>query len=398
MTADATRALSAPPPKAGRVIDPRMRNLEIWPDPGGYPWADSGIRCMTREAILRRTAPGRLICTWTTGGFTEPDAGNFTMAGRSADGGQTWTEPYVFFQHAQRGLFTTEVFVPRPGEVHAFLQTYTPHTSWVQLNSYRAISRDGGETWSAPHSIPGGVHNVWVNSGIVHSSGRWILPVSWAELAGGQWCEPTVGRPPVPPVAGGKPVLQLELPHGSDSWLHYTKSNEWAAANHRLCAGVMISDDDGATFRLHGYVRDEGANFIEPKVVERRDGSLVMLLRAFKAGGLWRSDSRDAGLTWSAPRRTDIPNPSSKFKLLRAADGRIVLLHNPNNTVGLQHRTPLSLWVSRDDMETWESKTDLVSDPEGLLNYPDGYLDEDAGEVHFAWEDAFRVYLARVPL
>ena len=63
-------------------------------------------------------------------------------------------------------------------------------------------------------------------------------------------------------------------------------------------------------------------------------------------------------------------------------------------------RNPLSLWVSSDDMRTWGVKVDLVKDsaPNVSLNYPDGYVDEERKELHFAWEDTVRVYLVRVPV
>ena len=61
------------------TIHPAVQQFELWPGPAGYPWAATGIRLWTREGILRRVAPEHLICTWTTGGFSEPTEGNFTM-------------------------------------------------------------------------------------------------------------------------------------------------------------------------------------------------------------------------------------------------------------------------------------------------------------------------------
>jgi hypothetical protein len=51
-------------------------------------------------------------------------------------------------------------------------------------------------------------------------------------------------------------------------------------------------------------------------------------------------------------------------------------------------------------MRTWRVQVDLVSDanPRANLNYPDGILDEERGELCFVWEDAVRVYLMRVPM
>jgi hypothetical protein len=343
------------------------------------------------------------MCTWTTGGFSEPWLGNFTMGAFSDDDGETWSEPQVMFRHSHRGLFTTELFVPREGEVHAFLQTYGLGVWMTQLHSYRAVSRDGGRTWKGPNSIPGGIHNVWVNQGIVHSSGRWVIPVSWAEHIGEEWCEPSLGRSPAMPCVGGEERPVTELQWGADSQLQYRAGNEWADRNHRYVVGAMWSDDSGETFRLRGHITGGKHGWlIEPKVVELSDGRIVMLIRSQKDGWLWRSESADAGETWSPAVRTDIPNPSAKVKLLRSRGGKIFLIHNPAESSGaiMAGRNPLSLWVSDDDMRSWRVKVDLVRDPAPnvSLNYPDGYVDEERKELHFAWEDTVRVYLVRVPM
>jgi predicted neuraminidase len=341
------------------------------------------------------------MCTWTTGGFSEPVPGNFTMAAFSDDNGETWSPPDVLFRHSHRGLFTTELFVPRDGEVHAFLQTYAMGVWMTQLNSYRAISRDGGKTWSGPNSIPGGIHNVWVNQGIVHSGGRWVIPVSWAEHIGEEWCEPTAGRSPMSPRVGAKEQRIVELPWGADDPLRYRTGNDWADRNHRYVVGAILSEDQGETFRPRGYIKGGRHGWlIEPKVVELSDGRIVMLIRSQRDGWLWRSESSDAGETWSPAVKTDIPNPAAKVKLLRSRDGRIFLIHNPTSSAapGMSARNPLSLWVSDDDMETWRVKVDLVRAPKVSLNYPDGYVDEERRELHFAWEDAVRVYQMRVPM
>jgi hypothetical protein len=396
------QAPAAAPGTGARVFHPAVANVEIWPGPHGYPWADTGIRVWTREALLRRVGPNELLCTWTTGGFTEPWPGNFTMISRSTDGGKTWA-PAGKFAHPTRGLFTTELFVPRPGEVHAFLQTYGAGVWMTQLHSYRAISKDGGRTWDGPHSIPGGIQNVWVAGGIVHSSGRWIIPVSWAELTGDEWAEPSVGRAPMQGQVGDRLLKQAEMPAGADSELQYRTGNAWADRNHRYVAGAMVSDDAGRTFQLRGHITG-GAHgwLIEPRIVELSDGRIVMLIRSQRDGWLWRSESADRGNSWGRAVQSDIPNPGSKVNLQRSRDGRIFLLHNPSpGTAGqMGPRNPLSLWISRDDMKSWSVKADLVKVPGARvsLNYPDGFLDEESGNLVFAWEDARSVFLMRVPM
>lgn len=386
-----------------REFHPQVSNTEIWPGPDGYPWAEAGGRCWTREALLRRTGPNKLLASWTTGGFTEPWEGNYTMLRLSDDNGVTWREAGAF-RHPRRGLFASEIFSPREGELHAFMMVGAANGTWMaQINTYRAISRDGGVSWEGPNSIPGGVPGVWPNRGIRHSSGRWIIPVSWAEHIGEEWAEPSVGNPPVTAQCGKRVVPQKILPYGCENGLWYQQGSLWSDRNHRYVCGVMLSDDEGQTFRLRGYLRGgKHGHLVEPRVVETSDGKTVMLIRSQRDGRLWRSESNDCGETWSETCRTDIPNPAAKVGLLRARDGRIFLVHNPveigDRTYGA--RNPLSVWVSSDDMKTWSVKADLVRDAEtnASLNYPDGFIDEDRREIVMCWEDATRVYLMRFPL
>jgi hypothetical protein len=319
---------------ADAYLHPDLQMTEIWPGPDGYPWKETGQRLYTREGLLCRTGPQELVATWTTGGFTEPVPGNFTMFSRSEDNGATWAAPRVLFRHASRGLFTTELFSPKPGEVHAFLQTYGMGSWMMHISSYRAISRDGGATWEGPHSIPGGIDNVWVNKGIRLASGRWVIPLSWGELIGDEWCEPTHGNPPLDPVAGGKPLKVQTVPYMAEAMLRQRAGNEWSDRNHRYCVGVMVSDDEGESFRRCGYIKG-GVNgwLIEPRVVELEPGHIVMLIRSQRDGRLWRAESRDGGESWSDAERSEIPNPGSKVLILKCADNRIFLIHNPVDNI-----------------------------------------------------------------
>ena len=386
-----------------RHLHPAVTQSEIWPGPAGYPWAGSGMPLWTREALLRQTGPDQLICTWTTGGITEPWQGNITMVSYSRDNGCTWLSPEILFAHPTRGLFTTELFTPRAGAIHAFLQTYANGVWMSQLHSYRAISRDGGQSWIGPYALPGGAQGVWVGRGIRLATGRWVLPVSWAEFNGDEWAPPAVGAPRGVGRVGSRILRQEILPADTGEMRHYHAGNAGCDRNHRYACGVLISDDDGESFSLHGYLRGGVHGWlIEPRIVELSDGSLRMLIRSQRDGWLWRSHSIDAGLSWTGPERSDIPNPAAKVCLLRARDGRIFLIHNPTTHDGeiMGGRNPLSLWVSDDDMCSWTVKVDLVRDdnPSASLNYPDGYLNEERGELVLVWEDTYSVFLLRVPM
>ncbi|WP_240414925.1 exo-alpha-sialidase [Paenibacillus periandrae] len=124
-----------------------------------------------------------------------------------------------------------------------------------------------------------------------------------------------------------------------------------------------------------------------------------MLMRNEYNGWLWRTVSRDGGVTWSEAEQTDIPDAAVKMRLLKLADGRIALFCHPNPDIAtdpdwLKHssrtyRYPFELWVSADDMNTWSVKIDLqhVLPPRreiDLYHYPDGYVDEKDQAIYIA--------------
>ncbi len=75
------------------------------------------------------------------------------------------------------------------------------------------------------------------------------------------------------------------------------------------------------------------------------DDNLLALFRDNnKSGYIFRAFSTDNGRTWSDPVKTNFPDASSKFHVLRMSDGRYVLVSNANP----KKRDPLVLSISDD--------------------------------------------------
>ena len=159
--------------------------------------------------------------------------------------------------------------------------------------------------------------------------------------------------------------------------------NKLAKAQRQLGALVYSLHKNGETNQelVNQYIQAVADVEAElATLAQLSDDSIVMLLR-IRGGYLYRSRSVDGGLTWSDPEKTDIPNPGNKPKLIQ--DGkRIILLNTPSSGYGYQYRTPLAVWVSEDDMQTW--KKYVVTDFAGWLSYPDGIAEGNI--VRFAFE------------
>ena len=156
----------------------------------------------------------------------------------------------------------------------------------------------------------------------------------------------------------------------------------------------------------HGNIRltDDPLYFgwAEPSIVELGDGTIKMVIRADRLGGvLYAAESKDGGKTWPEKAvTTEIPNPGSKATLYSLGGDAVALVHNPNP----KHRSPLALWISFDGIQTWPYRRTLVAEsvdgPKGNLNYPEGFVSKDRKWLHIVFDNNRHqaVYLAaRLP-
>ena len=299
--------------------------------------------CVCDQA-LRRMPNGEWAVIFMTGGDHEPRKANYIAQCRSTDHGKTWSKKQTVLRFKHKACLLSEAYVAGDQlRVHV-----TTHGGFFQdWRNYLLVSRDSGKAWDKPAPFMPMPRRAFIRNLYVSTWGEWFLPFQSYD---------TVPDPAVSPLRDG---------------------------SHRQARnGVLISSDQGKTWTKSadiGPIR----GWAENNVVELRDGRLVMLIRADGTGRLARSESKDRGRTWSPPRRTSIANPGSKFRLHRLSTGRIILIHNSSGKPGL--RNPLALWASDDDMKTWPHKRVLIDFP-GQLQYPDGFVDEKAGTVHFAFD------------
>lgn len=318
-----------------------------------------------REPVLRRMPDGSLICTFLTGGPTEPHNDNITVAVRSRDDGETWSKPFVVFQHKSRAAYVSEIFTHGVSPC-MFVHTYDAPSRYREITAFRSFTEDSGITWSEPRSVPGGASHISVRRGIVLSNGFWLFPVYWQSVED-RWD-------------------WTQIPTANDFHMHWPS-----------CCGVLISYDKGLHFELHGDLKSDCLLF-ENNCIEVEPGHVVMLMRAQWTGWLYRSDSYDYGCTWSEAVRTDIPNASTKITLLREG-GNILLIHNPiavGSEAGMTDRVDLSIWVSDDNMRSWKTQKVLTTKGTAMF-YPDGFLDKARRTVYLACENARQSFLLRIP-
>jgi predicted neuraminidase len=161
--------------------------------------------------------------------------------------------------------------------------------------------------------------------------------------------------------------------------------------HQRHATTPYVSLDDGRTWQPAGVLdigrgRGHHDGSIEATVVERRDGSLWMLLRTTE-DVLCESISTDGGLSWSAMTPTAIDASSSPAIVKRMASGRLMMAWNRLYPAGKSeyprragqhsaraaswHREELSVAFSDDDGQTFPSPQVVATAPQGKwVSYP----------------------------
>jgi len=299
--------------------------------------------CVCDQA-LRQLPNGDWAIFFMTGGEHEPRKENYIAVCRSKDHGETWSKPETILRFDERGCLLSEVFVHEQ-EIH--IMGVSHQGFFEDWRNFVLTSRDNGHTWDEPVAFTPMPRRTFLRNLYISTWGEWLLPFQTYDIV---------------PDASASPLRDGSIQQGRN--------------------GVLASDDEGNRWIKSNDIGPT-AGWAENNVVELSDGRLVMLIRADRTGCLRRSESTDRGRTWSPPERTGIPNPGTKFRLHRLTTGRIVLIHNPNANCGV--RNPLAIWASDDDMTTWFYKR-VITDFPGQLQYPDGFVDEEKGYVHFAFD------------
>ena len=257
------------------------------------------------------------------------DGGIVTLGGteahRSMDGGKTWTSSPVL--PADKFAFGDYSIVRTPDGtiVAAFCNSKEiHHGKWGQgspaeweIPLYSIRSVDHGKTWSKPLAI----QRDWVGAmrGMVAlKNGRIVL----AAMAIKPW--------------------QHVIPvYYSDD-----KGLSWVKTETITMDGSKINDHDGA---------------MEPKLVERKDGSVYMLIRTTK-GTFYKSISKDGGKTWTKPESTGIENNNSFGELAILSDGRWILLWNRDDKFpAFNYQPDPKDWIVEDQKYSWIRRRNKLS-------------------------------------
>lgn len=288
---------------------------------------------------MERTPGGRLFSVFYSGGIGEGN-GNFIVLAQSDDDGQSWQEPVIVIRHPdeQMRVFDPNVWTDPLGRLWV---------SWAQSHDY-FDGRDG--VWvivcerpdeaelifTAPRRIANGV---MMNKPTVLSDGTWLFPCA--------------------------------------VWSCVKPAEDHPETAHERLSNVYASSDNGETIAWRGGADIPNRGFDEHMVVEKRDGSLWMLVR--RHDGVGQAFSYDQGATWWQEGHAGITGPDSRFFIRRLRSGNLLLV----NHVDYHGRNNLTAKLSFDDGKTWVGG--LVLDERKNVSYPDGTEAPD-GRIYIVYD------------
>lgn len=269
---------------------------------------------------------GRLWATWYAGPTPAEDHNNYVVLSTSDDNGATWTEVLI-------------VDPDQDGPVRAF----------------------DPELWMAPD---GGLRLAWAQA-VGHDgtiAGVWFLTIS----------DPENGVPETgPPTRITDGIMMCKpLVTSNGDWL--LPASTWRKTDHS--ARVVRSTDRGENWTVIGgcNVPVNVRNFDEHMLVERKDGTLLMLVRT--TYGIGESTSDDGGRTWSELTPSRIAHPAARFFIRRLNSGSLLLVKH-GSIDKRTGRSDLTAFVSTDDGVSWTGG--LLLDERQSVSYPDGQQSAD---------------------
>jgi hypothetical protein len=322
-----------------------VQAAELTPsDPPAYVGPPVAERAVTNRAItmvssLAVSPQGRLWVTWYAGPTPGEDINNYVSLATSGDDGKTWTEIMVVDPDGPGPVraFDPEIWLDPQGRLWLIWAQADRHgidaMTWAMVTENPEAENP---EWSEPRILAPGV---MMCKPIVLSDGTWAFPISDWE-----------GR-------------RLKTPDAATSQF-------W------------VSTDQGETFTLRGaaLVPVEARSFDEQMFVERKDGSIWMLVRT--RYGIGESVSTDGGVTWPEVTPSSIPHPSARFFITRLqSDNLLLVKHGPMDE--RSGRSHLMAFISKDDGHSWEGG--LLLDERARISYPDGQQAED-GTIYITYD------------
>jgi len=282
------------------------------------------VNAPTPECHASTVAPlpdGRIVAAWFGG---TKEKANDVVIWVSCRDDQGWSEPVSVSAEPDIPHWNPVLFPWDEDTLRLFFKVGYTIPAWKTMVTE---SHDGGLTWSKPRELVEGDT----------SGGRGPVKNKAIRTRNGQILAPASREAAASSVPGAWRAFVDS--YGPEGWVKHP-----------------IPVDSASE-----------ANMIQPTLWESQPGHIHALLRT-NAGKIFRSDSKDNGMTWCAAYATDMPNNNSGLDADLLENGTLALVCNPDNS-DWGRRYPLSVYTSADNGRTFCKALDLETE-EGEFSYP----------------------------
>jgi len=252
---------------------------------------------------------GDILCAWF-GGSCEGKADISIQCSRLGIGDAVWSEPAILSGDPERSEQNPILFEYEPGVV------WLIYTAQIGIHQDTAVvrwrrSEDFGLTWSP-------IENLFSESGIF------------------------VRHPPVR-LANGDLLLPA----------YYCLKSETGFLGEDYSV-MKRSSDGGLTWCEIPIEGSQG--LVHMSLVEWSDGHLAGFFRSRRADQIYRTESIDAGNSWSVPVPVDLPNNNSSIQAVKLLNGQLAIVFNDVNAAIAPPKTNRPPWFDKKDMDSVQIK------------------------------------------
>lgn len=296
---------------------------------------------------------GDLFIAYYSGtGEYEQDTRCYGM--RLKKGETKWSEPVVIADTPNRSDGNVAVWQAPDGVVWMFyVVNYGP--TWSHARTKYKVSRDNGYTWSDADVLTFEKGSMVRSRPILLNDGDYLLPVYHETGEDPERTDPDTCS------------YFLRYNVAKKTW---TESNRIMSKTGNLQASPVQIDDKF----LVAYLRCGGNYESDPTRF------------------MYRSESRDGGLTWSDGELTQFKNPNSAGDFIRLKNGHLLLVWNDTNT---GDRMPLTVAISTDNDKTYPYRRNVVNKPSDTAAYPSAIQTQD-GKIHIVYTSGKRVNIDHI--
>ena len=290
-------------------------------------------------ATISQLDGGALGVAWFTGGEGTPNCSIAFSA--LARGARAWTPGAIAAQVTNQSAQNPVLWQGARGEISLWHTVQNPSagesSSWI----WRALSHDGGATWSPPAPFFAVAGAFTRNAPLPLTDGGLLLPIY----------NSTPGAIPDYPI-------------------------------------MLVSDAAGSAWAPR---RAPGADLIQPSVVRVPGGSprrLRAWLRDENQSCAYVMTSEDEGASWSEPAATELPNNNAALQALTLRSGAVAIVFDFQRGPGTP-RSPLVIALSDDGGLSFPYQRVLMSHDDnsssvGEYSYP-ALTQTDDLQIHLAY-------------